>query len=173
MTAESSLQSRLSVRPIFLTDAKAYVARLHRHNGAPLSGLFAVACEDDAGELRGVAIVGRPMARALDDGRTCEVIRLCTDGAHNACSLLYGACCRAAKALGYSRIYTYTLAEESGASLRASGWARDAELVARPSWSTPSRHRVQHDLFGEERRPPGPKVRWVKRLNDGRHAHVR
>lgn len=78
--------------------------------------------------------------------------------------MLYGASARAAKALGYRRAYTYTLAEESGASLRAAGWELDAELPARPTWDTPSRHRVQTDLFGQERRPAGAKRRWKKTL---------
>jgi hypothetical protein len=154
----------LSLRPMTVTDAKAFVARHHRHNAPPESGLFAVGVEDDAGEPRGVAIVGRPVARALQDGWTCEVTRVGTDGVKNGCSMLYGAACRAAKALGYRRAYTYTLAEESGASLKASGWTLDAELPARPTWDTPARRRMQTDLFGEDRRPPGRKRRWVKIL---------
>src|ERR1035441_8056475 len=75
-----------------------------------------------ARKLVGVAIVGRPVARRLDDGETLEVTRLCTDGTPNACSFLYGACRRAAFALGYGRIGTYTLQDEGGASLRAAGW---------------------------------------------------
>jgi hypothetical protein len=163
----------MTLCPITITEAKAFVARFHRHNAPPESGLFAVACsdDDDAAVIRGVAIVGRPTARTLQDGVTCEITRLCTDGSPNACSLLYGACCRAAKALGYRRIYTYTLAEESGASLRASGWTRDADLPVRATWDTPSRRRVQTDLFGEARRPPGPKVRWVKYLVGSRPIH--
>jgi len=74
------------------------------------------------GALAGVAIVGRPVSRYLDDGLTLEVTRLCTDGTKNACSFLYGAAWRAAKALGYKKIITYTLATETGASLKATGW---------------------------------------------------
>jgi hypothetical protein len=154
----------LVLHPVTLTDAKAFVARHHRHSEPPQSGLFAVGAVDDGGTMVGVAIVGRPMARMLQDGATCEVTRLATDGSRNACSLLYGAAVRAAKALGYRRIYTYTLAEESGASLRATGWRRDADLKARPTWNCPARQRMQVDLFGAQRRPPGPKVRWIKEL---------
>ena len=53
---------------------------------------------------------------------TLEVTRLCTDGTKNACSFLYGKAARAAFALGYRRIGTYTLPDEGGASLRAAGW---------------------------------------------------
>jgi hypothetical protein len=154
----------IALHPVTLTDAKAFVARHHRHSEPPQSGLFAVGAVDGGGTMIGVAIVGRPMARMLQDGTTCEVTRLTTDGSRNACSLLYGAAVRAAKALGYRRIYTYTLAEESGASLRATGWKRDADLKARTTWNCPARQRMQVDLFGAQRRPPGPKVRWTKEL---------
>lgn len=149
--------------PCTITDARRFVAHHHRHNDAPQGGLFAAAVEKD-GELVGVAIAGRPVARLLNDGETVEVLRVCTTGTPNACSMLYGAMARAAKALGYRRLITYTLAEEPGTSLVAAGWQRDAELAARPTWSTPSRPRTQTDLFGAERRPPGPKVRWLKEV---------
>lgn len=138
------------------------VGAYHRHNLAPQGWLFGVGVEGADGTLHGVAMAGRPVARALQDGRTIEVIRVCTDGTPNANSMLYGAMWRAARALGYSRAYTYTLAEESGASLRAAGWEIDAELPARGGWDN-GRHRVEVDLFGQQRTPPGPKIRWVKR----------
>ena len=91
---------------------------------------FAVACYD-GDDLCGVAICGRPVARYLDDGLTLEILRCCTDGTDNACSKLYGACCRIGFDMGYERIVTYTLATESGASLRAAGFAFDG--VAGPT----------------------------------------
>lgn len=151
---------RLTLRPITLADARRYVAEHHRHNLPPQGWLFGVAVEDHE-RIRGVAVAGRPVARALDDGHTIEITRSCTDGASNANSMLYGALWRAARALGYRRAFTYTLASESGASLRASGWTRDAELAERGGWDN-GRHRVEVDLFGNERTPTGPKVRWVK-----------
>lgn len=151
----------LKLAPITISEARRYIAEVHRHNLPPRGGVFAVAAQNDD-RLVGVAVAGRPVARLLDDGKTLEVTRLATDGTPNACSLLYGACVRAAKALGYRRVYTYTLQREHGASLRASGWTLDAELDARPSWDCPSRPRVQTDLFGNERRPSEPKYRWVK-----------
>jgi hypothetical protein len=107
------------LRPCTITEARRFIGRHHRHSAAPSSGLFAVAVGNP--ELCGVALVGRPVARRLDDGWTAEITRVCTLGERNACSMLYGACVRAAKALGYRRIITYTLASESGASLRATG----------------------------------------------------
>lgn len=104
-----------------LREARAYVAENHRHHRPPQGGLFAVGAALDQ-RVVGVAIVGKPVARMLNDGWTAEVTRLCTDGTRNACSALYGACWRAARALGYRRLVTYTLADEGGSSLRASGF---------------------------------------------------
>jgi hypothetical protein len=131
--------------------AKRFVADTHRHHPTVVGALWAVGVMV-SGELRGVALVGRPVARMLDDGLTAEVTRLTTDGAENACSMLYGACRRAAKALGYRRLVTYTLAEEPGTSLRAAGW-RQATITDGGEWSRPSRSR-------KPAAQPQPKVRW-------------
>ena len=98
--------------------------------------------------LRGVAIVGRPVARAFDDGLTLEVTRTATDGTRNANSMLYASCWAAAKALGFRRLITYTQAGESGASLRAVDWRVVAERPARPGWDTPSRPRAETGTEG-------------------------
>jgi hypothetical protein len=140
--------------PITIQDAKAFVRRVHRHHGPPVSGLFAVAAGDDLGAVRAVAIVGRPVARALQDGWTAEVTRLASDGARNACSMLYAAAWRAARALGYRCLVTYTLQSEGGASLRASGFRVVGEVRAK-TWHTPSRPRV--DL-----QPLQAKLRWER-----------
>jgi tRNA A37 N6-isopentenylltransferase MiaA len=154
----------LALTPLSLKDARRYVEQHHRHNRAPQGGLFAVEVKA-ASELAGVAIIGRPVARMLDDGATCEVTRLCTNGSRNCCSLLYGASARAARALGYRKIITYTLASEPGTSLKASGWKVEAEIKGQATWSRPSRDRVQTNLFGEVQRPPDDKVRWSKTLS--------
>lgn len=149
-----------------ITEARRFVAEHHRHNGPPVGGLFAGGLEpDDGGELLGVAVAGRPPGRGFDDGRTLEVTRTCTLGDDNANSMLYGAICRAGKALGWWSAITYTLPEESGASLRAAGFVLEAEIPAREAWLRPDAMRYQHDLFGEERRPAGPKYRWRRVLS--------
>jgi hypothetical protein len=103
-------------------------------------------------ELVGVAMVGRPVARHFDDGLTLEVNRTAVaDGVRNANSLLYGAAWRAAKALGYRRLITYTQAGESGASLRAAGWVVIAEREPRAGWNAPSRARLGHGTDGVQR----------------------
>ena len=112
----------LKLIPISLADANAFVAEHHRHHKPVRGHKFSLGCEQD-GTLVGVAIVGRPVSRYLDDGTTLEVNRLCTTGERNACSFLYGAAARAAKALGYQKIITYTLDTEPGVSLRAAGWS--------------------------------------------------
>jgi hypothetical protein len=117
--------------PVDLTEARAFVANFHRHNGAPAGGKFAIGVSNGT-ELVGVAIVSRPVGRRLDDGATAEVTRCCVleSAPKNACSFLYGRCWQAARAMGYSRLITYTLQSESGASLRGAGWRVVAELRA-------------------------------------------
>lgn len=141
----------MTVVPMTLSDARAYVTRVHRHHPAPAGGLFAIgAAEGD--EIVGCVIVGRPVARALDDGFTAEVTRLATDGSKNACSMLYAAAWRAARAMGYRKLGTYTLASELGTSLRAAGWKEVGHVKGR-SWDTPSRPRI-------DRHPTQDKIRW-------------
>jgi hypothetical protein len=153
----------VEIRPITLRAARQFIAQHHRHNIPPKGWLYGVALWE--GEtLVGVGIASRPVSRVLDDGTTMEVTRTCTDGTKNANSQIYGALCRAAKALGYKRVVTYTLAEESGVSLKAAGFVLDAELGERPSWEVAEKIRYQTDIFGEDRRPTGPKLRWVKGL---------
>ncbi|MDE6455969.1 MAG: hypothetical protein K2L38_08715 [Dysosmobacter sp.] len=107
--------------PVSLKDANAFVAEHHRHHKPTRGHKFSIGCAVE-GRLVGVAIGGRPVSRYLDDGLTLEVNRLCTTGEPNACSMLYGAAARAAKAMGYRKIITYTLDSEPGTSLRAVGW---------------------------------------------------
>ncbi|MFD9190357.1 XF1762 family protein [Streptomyces phaeochromogenes] len=123
--------------------AKEFVAAWHRHHKPPAGAVFTVGAADEDGVLRAVAIVGRPVARHLDDGQTLEVTRTATDGVSNANSLLYGASWRAAKALGYTRLITYTQEGESGASLRGAGWRVIARRSPRRGWHCASRPREE------------------------------
>ena len=135
MTESRRDAERLLVIPVSFRQAAAFVTEYHRHHKAPLSHKFSIGVEDQTGKLRGVAMIGRPVARHFDDGHTLEVNRTCTDGCPNANSALYGAAWRAAKALGYRRLITYTQAGETGASLRAAGWHVVAERPARKGWA--------------------------------------
>lgn len=123
----------LDIRPIHLRAASEFVKQFHRHNIPPVGGKFAVACYDE-NRLCGVAICGRPVSRHLDDGKTLEIYRNCTDGTYNVCSKLYGACVRIAREMGYSKVITYTLQSENGASLKASNFVFDGSAGG-TSWT--------------------------------------
>ena len=131
----------VELRPVTQAVAFDFVRLHHRHHDVPVGGLWWHGAHSADGSLVGVAVVGRPVARPLDDGLTCEVTRLCTDGAPNACSLLYAASRRAAEAKGFRRGLTYILGSESGASLRAAGW-HPLWTVRGRSWDRPSRPRT-------------------------------
>lgn len=141
----------MTVVPLTLAEANAFVAAHHRHHRPVVGHKFSLgASVDDV--IVGVAIVGRPVSRMLDNGWTLEVTRVATDGTRNACSLLYGACRRATFALGYKRLVTYTLGTESGSSLRGAGWKVIGEAGG-GSWSRDKRPRV-------DTHPLETKLRW-------------
>lgn len=131
----------LHLVPVRFREAATFVGQWHRHHRPPIGQIFAVGAADQEGVLRAVVIVGRPLSRHLDNGMTLEVTRTCSDGSRNANSLLYGAAWRAAKALGYTRLITYTQAGESGSSLRGAGWKIVAQRPPRSGWDRPSRPR--------------------------------
>lgn len=112
----------MEIRPLTFREACQFIDQNHRHHRPSVGCKFCIGLYDDK-KLIGCAICGRPVSRHLDNGLTCEITRLCTDGTRNACSMLYGACCRTAKAMGYKSIITYILASENGASLKASGFS--------------------------------------------------
>ena len=130
----------LHLQPIGRDEAFTFIRRYHRHHPPPQGWKFGIAVNDGE-RVVGVVTVGRPVARGNDDGYTAEVTRCCTDGTKNACSMLYAAAWRAARAMGYRRIGTYLLASESGTSLKAAGW-RVLYQTKGGSWDTPSRPRV-------------------------------
>lgn len=111
----------IDIVPVSLAEANQFVSEHHRHHGPVVGHKFSIGATDGE-KIVGVCIVGRPVSRHLDDGLTLEVTRLCTDGTRNACSILYAAAWRAARAMGYKRLVTYILDTENGASLRAAGW---------------------------------------------------
>lgn len=132
----------LRIVPCNLATARDFVALHHRHHKPPVGHKYSIGIAS-GDEMVGVIIVGRPIARLLDDGLTLEVLRSCVaNGVPNGNSMLYGAAWRAAKALGYVRLITYTQDGESGASLRAAGWRVVAQRKPRPGWDMPSRRRL-------------------------------
>lgn len=145
----------LEIRPCTFKEATEFVKVYHRHNRPPVGHKFSIACYDEE-RLCGIAMVGRPVARYLDDGLTLEINRCCTDGTKNACTKLYGASCRADKALGYKRIITYTRQSEPGTSLKASNWICDGQAGG-THW-TGSRYEQMEMVLDEM------KIRWRKDL---------
>lgn len=140
----------MELRPISIKAAMRAVDVWHRHLDRPQGARFALSAWKD-GRMVGVALVGNPIARMAMDGRTAEVIRVATDGTFNACSFLYSRAKRAAQALGFTRVITKTLPDESGASLRAVGAKYEGESRAQ-QWDRLDRSRKEH--------PMTPKLRW-------------
>ena len=130
----------LEIVPITQKEAKVFVAEHHRHHKPPVGSVFQLGLSNN-GAICGVAIVGRPVARGLQDGWTLEITRLCVDGTKNACSKLYAAAWQVTRKLGYKRLVTYILEEETGTSLTAAGW-RCVAKTAGGSWNCSSRPRV-------------------------------
>ena len=119
----------LEIKPISLADANNYIIEHHRHHDKVQGHKFSIAVYDEENILHGVAVVGRPVSRHLDNGMTLEVTRLCTDGTKNACSILYARCAKIARDMGYKKIITYILESEYGSSLLASGWHCEATHI--------------------------------------------
>ncbi len=141
--------------PATLERANSFVAHVHRHMGPVQKPLFSVGVADGA-TVHGVAVCGRPVARSLDDGLTAEVLRVATDGTRNACSFLYGASWRAAKAIGYTRMVTYTQGEEAGRSVAAAGWLPEPAAGGGRGWGNrPGRTAVRRAT-----------TRWVTQCAD-------
>ncbi len=157
---------KLRVIPLTLKEANIHIAKHHRHHKRVVGHRFSLGCLD-GDRMCACVVVGRPVGRNTDQRMVAEVTRLCTDGTMNSCSILYAAAARACKSMGFWWIQTFTLPEEGGASLRASGWTEDGESPG-GSWSSTSRPRGEDEyLFpgiGDDH-PKGPKTRWKKILN--------
>lgn len=141
--------------PLELKDANDFVANFHRHHDPVRRDKYRIGCVS-GNKMVGIVQVGRPVSRALCDGETLEVVRLCTDGTKNVCSFLYSAAARVARELGYKKIITYILESESGTSLLASGWTKEADTRGH-KWGCPARPRTTTA-------PICPKQRFVKYL---------
>lgn len=159
---------KLIAVPIDLKDAQMFINELHRHHAAAIRDKFRIAASKD-GEIVGVAQVGRPVARNLCDGKTLEVLRLCTNGEKDVCSFLYSRCARIAKEMGYRKIITYILETETGTSLKASGWVLEDSNCGGATWETCTRTKqrpVQLCMYEQKEKYPKDtrKQRWAKTL---------
>lgn len=128
----------LTIVPLTFRAGAEFVGRYHRHNKPPRGCKFVLGVCDSEGVLRGVAMVGRPVARAYDDGLTAEVNRTATDGTLNVNSALYGAAWRVCSAMGYRRMVTYTQGTETGGSLAAAGMVKVRDIPPRKGWAESS-----------------------------------
>ena len=158
--------SRLSIKAIELRHANKFVQRHHRHSPTVTGHRWSSACWD-GDRLCGVVIVGRPVARRIDQASTVEVLRMCSDGTPHVCSLLYASAARAAKAIGYDKIITYTLDTEPGTSLMAAGWIVDGSVAAASGQGWKNRAGRVLPLLADQdpkKRPECAKVRWAKQL---------
>lgn len=150
----------LHVIPIELADANQVIEAWHRHHHPCVGHRFSLGCVDEDGLIHGAAVVGRPVARlAGHPSQVLEVSRLVSDGTKNVCSMLYSAAARAGREMGFLKIQTYILAdEETGVSLKASGWECEG-IAGGGQWKhTDGKLRRQDQ-------PTGSKMRWVKHLN--------
>ena len=146
----------MQVVPLTLKQANELISQWHRHHKPVVGHRFSIGCEVDY-RLVGAIVVGRPVARAVDQYRVAEVTRLVTDGTANACSLLYSAAARIAREMGFQYIQTYILEEEPGTSLKAAGWTHDGDTEG-GNWNHGWRKGRRED------QPMGGKQRWIKRF---------
>ena len=145
---------RLYVVPLTLKEANTFIAQWHRHHKPVVGHRFSLGCIAPHGAC-GAAVVGRPVAREVDQYRVAEITRLVTDGTKNACSILYAACARAAEAMGFHKIQTYILEDEPGTSLRAAGWVYEGNTRG-GNWNHGKRKGRRED------QPMCVKQRWSK-----------
>lgn len=147
----------LTLQPITFKEACDFILQFHRHHLPPQGWKFGIGV-NDGDHVVGVVTVGRPVARNLDDGWTAEITRCCTDGTPHVSSMLYAAAWRAARAMGYKRMITYTLAEEAGTSVIAAGW-KTVYQTEPGSWDRKSRPRV-------DKHPIGQKTLWEMKVSE-------
>lgn len=147
----------MQIIPLDLKTANEFVTKHHRHNRKVTGHKFSIGLEKD-GQLIGVAIAGRPVARLLDNGKTIEITRVCVKPQQkNACSKLLARMKQLCQLMGYQKIITYTLQKESQSSLKAIR-ARIVANVKPSKWDSPSRPAIHQPVYDE------PKYRWE--LND-------
>ena len=156
------MSDHLKARPLTRDKANELVKLWHRHH-KPVQG-YRFAIGAFMGERPvGAVIVGRPVARMVDQYAVAEVTRLVTDGTRNACSFLYARAAQACAAMGFARIQTYIMIEEPGTSLRAVGWVCEG-VNRRDGVGWDGRVGRQVGLFESDSKTTGVKVRWAREL---------
>jgi len=158
MSEKTITKNNCRIIPVSLKDANKFVETFHRHSKPVVFHKFSLGLLFKE-KIIGVIIVGRPVARALDNGLNVEINRCCIlEGYKNANSFLYARAKKICQLMGYQKIITYTLhGEESGSSLRAIK-AKQEIITKSDQWDTPSRKRIFNELYNKK------KIRWE--LND-------
>lgn len=168
---EPQVRLWLAIKPIELREANKFIIELHRHHDKVQGHKFSLGCFNEE-KLVGVAVCGRPVSRKLDNGRTLEVTRLCTDSTKNVVSKLLSACKRTAEAMGFEKIQTYILENETGISLKASGWYCEDDNCGGKAWNSSGaivRTDFTETLFEKKKKYPNmKKQRWVRWLNNSK-----
>lgn len=143
---------KLTIRPVTLDQAQAFVHDWHRHNRDNAGGCWAIACMR-GDELVGVAICGRPVSQVLQRRGYLEILRVAVlEDVEGACSMLYARCKRIGQLMGYQRFNTYNRPGESGASLEAAGFHKVAKVRGRAEPWANRAARAKH--------PKQDKFRW-------------
>jgi hypothetical protein len=156
----------MRIIPMTLKVANDFVEAHHRHSARTSNdgGKFAIGLEHD-GQLVGVAIVGRPIARMLQQRQEfpAELLRLCTSPAcpKGGGSKLYSRAKRIWQLMGGTHWHTYTLDKESKATMRGVGFKDDdAVQVKGAQWDREKRRRSKKAIHDE------PKLRWSEQLTE-------
>jgi hypothetical protein len=147
---------KLEIVPLTLKEANDLIKSHHRHHKSVIGHRFSLGCRGDQGVV-GAVVVGRPVAREVDQYRVAEVTRLVSDGTPHVCSKLYAAAARVCKEMGFKKIQTYILETEPGISLKAAGWKFETETSG-GNWNHSWRKGRRTD------QPMCKKQRWAKDL---------
>jgi hypothetical protein len=155
----------LRIIPLELNEANDLVSRWHRHHKPTVGHRFSIGVVNDAGEIVGAAIIGRPVARLTDYRSVLEVTRLVTNGTKNACSILYAAAARIAREMGYEKIQTFILDEETGISVQAAGWTQEGVTVAGDRWTNRAGRRDDQPISSKRRYSKVLNIRVAKKID--------
>ena len=151
-TLSTGSHKRLVMIAIERDVAKKFIEKNHSHLHTPSTWICHVAVAD-SGRLCCVAVLNRPCARLLCDGKTAEVGRVASDGTPHAASKALSAITRVAALLGFGRIVSYTLLGEAGTTYVSCGYVATA-VSAGGKWARGGETRTR------ESQQLGAKVRW-------------
>ena len=156
------MAKELSIIPLSLKEANEFVTKYHRHNKKCAGHKFSIGAVYK-NEIVGVVIVGRPVARKLDNRFTLEINRNCVldTAPKGTCSFLYSRAIKIWQTMGGKKIITYTLETESGSSLKAVNFNKETTVQTfkkNTGWTTRT-NRIWQEVQAT------PRIRWGKEFN--------